>query len=152
MTKTEKTFSTIIKTINCLMFLAEAVLIWFMGAELVGFQTKTKDLTIGWSLINCFRCPRIGGHPNLDKQVFRPLLDHRSCLACQLHHFNYFPDHGRWYSLWHTWFSRDSRPHPLWQIYQALHRANHGRGHQPGLSLAFNLLLRLLQFLPLRKK
>ncbi|WP_231128049.1 hypothetical protein [Lactobacillus delbrueckii] len=47
MTKTEKTFSTIIKTVNCLMFLAEAVLIWFMGAELVGFQTKAKDLIIG---------------------------------------------------------------------------------------------------------
>ncbi|MCT3476790.1 hypothetical protein EFR63_07180 [Lactobacillus delbrueckii subsp. lactis] len=47
----EKTFSTIIKTVNCLMFLAEAVLICFMGAELVGFQTKAKDLTIGWSLI-----------------------------------------------------------------------------------------------------
>ncbi|WP_230844902.1 hypothetical protein [Lactobacillus delbrueckii] len=41
----------IIKTVNCLMFLAEAVLICFMGAELVGFQTKAKDLTIGWSLI-----------------------------------------------------------------------------------------------------
>ncbi|MBT8880006.1 hypothetical protein ACXO4I_08235 [Lactobacillus delbrueckii subsp. bulgaricus] len=51
MTKTEKTFSTIIKTVNCLMFLTEAVLICFMGAELVGFQTKAKDLTIGWSLI-----------------------------------------------------------------------------------------------------
>ncbi|MDD1331861.1 hypothetical protein PRK92_03105 [Lactobacillus delbrueckii subsp. lactis] len=48
MTKTEKTFSTIIKTVNCLMFL---VLICFMGAELVGFQTKAKDLTIGWLLI-----------------------------------------------------------------------------------------------------
>jgi small multidrug resistance pump len=33
------------------MFLAEAVLICFMGAKLVGFQTKAKDLTIGWSLI-----------------------------------------------------------------------------------------------------
>lgn len=50
MTKTEKTFSTIIKTVNCLMFLSEAVLICF-GQELVGFQTKAKDLTIGWSLI-----------------------------------------------------------------------------------------------------
>lgn len=51
MTKTEKTFSTIIKVVNCIMFLAEAVLFCFMGAELVGFQTKAKDLTIGWSLI-----------------------------------------------------------------------------------------------------
>ncbi|MBT8835608.1 hypothetical protein ACXO67_07800 [Lactobacillus delbrueckii subsp. bulgaricus] len=51
MTKIEKTFSTIIKTVNCLMFLSEAVLICFMGAELVVFQTKAKDLTIGWSLI-----------------------------------------------------------------------------------------------------
>lgn len=51
MTKTEKVLSTIIKAVNCLMFLIEAVLIWFMGAHSVGFQTDFESLTIGWALI-----------------------------------------------------------------------------------------------------
>jgi small multidrug resistance pump len=51
MTKTEKVLSTIIKAVNCLMFLIEAVLIWFMGAHSVGFQTDFESLTIGWTLI-----------------------------------------------------------------------------------------------------
>ena len=51
MTKTEKVLSTIIKAVNCLMFLIEAVSIWFMGAHSVGFQTDFESLTIGWALI-----------------------------------------------------------------------------------------------------
>lgn len=51
MTKTEKVLSTIIKAVNCLMFLIEAVLIWFMGAHSVGFQTDFESLTISWALI-----------------------------------------------------------------------------------------------------
>ena len=51
MTKTEKVFSTIIKAVNCLIFLVEAVLSWLMGAEQVTFRTNLKELKIGWSFI-----------------------------------------------------------------------------------------------------
>ncbi|MHC6247564.1 hypothetical protein ACYSJL_06635 [Lactobacillus delbrueckii] len=51
MTKTEKVLSTIIKAVNCLIFLVEAVLSWLMGAEQVTFQTNLKELEVGWSFI-----------------------------------------------------------------------------------------------------
>lgn len=51
MTKTEKVLSTIIKAVNCLIFLVEAVLSWLMGAEQITFQTNLKELEVGWSFI-----------------------------------------------------------------------------------------------------
>ncbi|MFR0541457.1 hypothetical protein [Lactobacillus delbrueckii] len=51
MTNTEKILSTIIKAVNCLMFLVEAVLSWLMGAEQITFQTNLKELEVGWSFI-----------------------------------------------------------------------------------------------------
>lgn len=104
MTKTEKTFSTIIKTVNNqdrqLPDVPGRSSFNLLHGRVTGRFSNKSQRSDHWLVTNhCFRCPRIGGHPNLDKQVFRPLLDHRSCLICQLHHFNHFPDHGCWYSL-----------------------------------------------------
>ncbi|MDA3802173.1 hypothetical protein PF585_08990 [Lactobacillus delbrueckii] len=150
MTKTEKTFSTIIKTVNCLMFLAEAVLICFKGAELVGFQTKAKDLTIGWSLIIASVALVLAAILIWTSKFSVLFWITEVALLASFIILTIFRimDVGTAFDI----LSRDSRPHPLWQIYQALHRANRGRDHRPGLPLAFNLLLRLLQFLLLRKK